>query len=260
MSRKFVCLPGYLQSGKVFAEKSSGIRKILTKKYNCQLDYIDPPILIPNKEELPFTLSEDENEANTKFSGLVDLNVNRCWWSHKSTPCRYEHFDEALSYVVDYIKENGPYDGIIGFSQGAAMAAIVANNINKLLPSHENFKVAVIISGFAFVEPKNPEDDREKLNTEITDVLTYTENVNLVPGYEKYFQAPTDFDTSIILIYGSNDFAVPNVRSRHLESLYAPAVLNTFVHDGGHLVPNKKQFLNPVVEQIESSLESKPNL
>lgn len=255
-----MCLPGYLQSGKVFAEKSSGIRKILTKKYDCQLDYIDPPVLIPNKEELPFVLSADEEEANKKFSGLVDLNVNRCWWSHKSNPCRYEHFDEALAYVVNYIKENGPYDGIIGFSQGAAMAAIVANSIGELLPSHGNFKVAVIISGFAFVEPKNPEDDREKLNSEITEVLEYIKKVTPVPGYEKYFQPPKDSFTSVVLIYGANDAAVPTIRSRHLESLYDPKILKSFVHDGGHLVPNKKQFLAPVIDQIEAALETKSNL
>lgn len=35
-------------------------------------------------------------------------------------------YDETVAYVHDFIVKNGPFDGIMGFSQGACMAAIVA--------------------------------------------------------------------------------------------------------------------------------------
>lgn len=34
-------------------------------------------------------------------------------------------FDETVSYVYDFMQKNGPFDGIMGFSQGACMAAVL---------------------------------------------------------------------------------------------------------------------------------------
>lgn len=34
-------------------------------------------------------------------------------------------FDETVSYVYDFMAKNGPFDGIMGFSQGACMAAVL---------------------------------------------------------------------------------------------------------------------------------------
>ena len=78
---RFLCLPGYLQSGKILAEKSSGIRKAFTKKLGYELDYIDPPIVIGSPSDLPFSLG-DGAEAEERWQGLVDKNANRCWWQH----------------------------------------------------------------------------------------------------------------------------------------------------------------------------------
>lgn len=254
---RFLCLPGYLQNGKIFAEKSSGLRKILTKKNNYQLDYVDPPIIINNKEELPFKLSEDEDEANTKWDAIVKDDINRAWWKHKD-PHNYEGFQQSVDFLVNYIKENGPYDGILGFSQGAAMAAIITNTIGEIQP---NFKTSIFISGFTFTEAKAADGDKKALDNEEKDISVYSSKVKILPGYEKYFTIPEDFNTTIISVVGANDFAVPAIRGEHLASIYEGKTSSTlFKHDGGHFVPNKKQFLNPIVEKIVSSIDEKANL
>ncbi|KAF8002905.1 hypothetical protein HF325_002150 [Metschnikowia pulcherrima] len=73
---KLLCLPGFLQSGTVFAEKSSGIRKLLTKKLGYELDYIDPPVVISSKEQLPFKLSADPQEEAERWDDVVAKNLN----------------------------------------------------------------------------------------------------------------------------------------------------------------------------------------
>lgn len=255
---KFLCLPGYLQSGKVFAEKSSGLRKILTKKLNYDLDYIDPPIVINTKEELPFSLAVDEDEASKKWLLIVDQNLNRCWWQHTQTD-GYHGFHEAVDCVVKHIKENGPYDGIIGFSQGAAMAAMISNTIGTVLPSHGHFKVGVFFSGFVFTVPVDSDAVMLDLNSAIEDVNEYKGKVRMVEGYEKYF-TPPDFPTTIVSIYGKEDGVVPPVRTEYLNSTYSGENLKVFMHDGGHYLPNKKQFLNPIVDCIKEVFEAKPSL
>lgn len=259
VTKRLLCLPGYLQSGKVFAEKSSGLRKLLTKKLNVQLDYISPPILINDKNDLPFTLAENEEEANQKWSYIQGQDCNRCWWQHHD-PNIYEGFDDSLKFLVEYIKENGPYDGIIGFSQGAAMAAIVTNVIHKLLPMQQDFQIAVLFSGFAFTKPVDPErDNKLNLHYQITDINEYKSKVELIDGYKTYYNGK-DSSTQILNIHGSSDMTVPSIRSQYLSTLFNDKYVREFVHEGGHFIPNKKQFLSPIIDIFKEVFEIKSNL
>lgn len=40
-------------------------------------------------------------------------------------------FDETVSYVYDFMQKNGPFDGIMGFSQGACMAAVLGALVSQ---------------------------------------------------------------------------------------------------------------------------------
>ena len=114
---KILCLPGYLQNGSTFAAKSSGIRKILTKKLDCQLDYVDPYHSIESWREFSFPIAANEEESDKTWASIVEKGNNVRWFEHKA-PGVNLGLDESVNYLVDYIKQNGPYDGIIGFSQG----------------------------------------------------------------------------------------------------------------------------------------------
>ncbi|KAK6460473.1 serine hydrolase FSH [Scheffersomyces coipomensis] len=259
--KRVLCLPGFLQSGRVLAEKSSGLRKILTKKYGFELDYISPPNIIPNKEQLPFKLGQTEEEENDKWNYIVENETNRSWWDHQD-PGLYLGFDEAIQYIGKYIKENGPYDAIIGFSQGAAMAAITTNCIQEIVPGHPPFEVALLISGFAFtiLKENNTRENRWNVNYEVEDLEEYKQKVEIQKDYLKYFQPPSDMNTKIISVYGKLDNTVPPIRSKFLSSIYKEANLVSFEHEGAHLVPNKKTFLEPIVTLFRESLQPKSSL
>lgn len=254
---RFLCLPGYLQSGKVFAEKSSGIRKILTKKLGYELDYIDPPRVIQSKEDLPFVLGANEKEASDKWDNLVDQNLNRCWWEHSDEGV-YHGFDDLVKYVVDLLKTKGPYEGIIGFSQGAAMAAIVANLASLRSFELEHFKVAVLFSGFAFTVPLDEEQTLSELASTISNLKEYQAKVKINPLYQEYYTVPRDLPTRIISVYGTEDGVVPPIRTKHLNLLFP--MPTEFNHDGGHYLPNKKQFLEPIVESIKEAVDKRASL
>ena len=136
---KLLFLQGFLQNAKVFSEKSSGIRKLL-KKANIQCDYLDAPVML-EKKDLPFVMDDE------KWQATLDADVNRAWFYHSEISHELD-LSEAIAYVVKYIKENGPYDGIVGFSQGAALSSILTNKITTLLPEHPEFKLSLIISGY----------------------------------------------------------------------------------------------------------------
>ncbi|KAH3899017.1 probable Family of serine hydrolases 1 [Saccharomycodes ludwigii] len=231
---KLLCLHGFLQNAKVFSEKSSGIRKLL-KKAGIQTDYIDGPVVLERKD-LPFEMDDD------KWQACLDANVNRAWFSHSEISKELD-LSDSIKYVSEYIAKNGPYDGIIAFSQGAALATIITNQITTLVPTQPQFKVSVIISGYSFTEP-DPEHPGQ---------LRITEK------FVKSFTPNPERTTKMLFIYGSSDQAVPCQRSKYLYNIYENSNvkdnLKAFEHDGGHMVPNKKGFLRPIVEEISEALK-----
>lgn len=233
---KLLFLHGFLQNGKVFSEKSSGIRKLL-KKADVQCDYIDAPVQL-EKKDLPFEMDDD------KWAATLEADVNKAWFYHSDISKELD-LTAAISTVTAHIKENGPYDGIVGFSQGAALSTIITNKITELVPSHPEFKVSLIISGYSFTEP-DPESAGK---------LRITEK------YRESFRPNPESQTKMLFIYGASDMAVPNERSKYLYNIYRESFgadaegtrLLAFEHPGGHMVPNKKDIIRPVVEQITTS-------
>ncbi|EGW31869.1 uncharacterized protein SPAPADRAFT_62479 [Spathaspora passalidarum NRRL Y-27907] len=261
MTKKILCLPGFLQNGSTFAAKSSGIRKQLTKKLNLQLDYLDPPQLIDSKDKISFPLAPTEPEAQQVWQSIVDKGNNRCWWDHQG-PGINVGLTESIDYVIKHINQNGPYDGIIGFSQGAAMALMITNSINKLLPSHGSFKLAMFVSCFVLTEPsgdRSPENI-ERINHEIEDFEEFKQAVKITDDAERYCIPPADLSTKLIFVNGSNDSVVTPIRSQYAESLYPEGKAKIFVHDGGHLVPNRKEFIEPIIKIFNEELLEKSML
>jgi len=231
--KKILCLHGFLQNGKMFSEKSSGIRKLL-KKENIQLDYLDGPITLTQKD-LPFVIDDE------KWGSIVEQGTNKAWFYHFAESHKID-IQPALDLVQKYITENGPYDGILGFSQGAGLSAVLVNKIKELCPNHPYFKVCVLFSGYTFSE-KNEKDE-----------------VVVTEKYVDVYKMPNQEDpvtTEIISVHGSTDNAVPGIRSEFLNQIMTQNghSVKSLVHEGGHVVVNKKDFLRPIVEDVKKALE-----
>ncbi|AMD22170.1 HGL170Wp [Eremothecium sinecaudum] len=230
---RLLFLHGFLQNAKLFSEKSSGIRKLL-KKANIECNYMDGPIEL-QKSDLPFEIDD------SKWQEIEYAQINKAWCYH-SNISRELNISKAIASISKYIQENGPYDGIVGFSQGAAIAAIVTNRITELVPSHPPFKVFLSVSGYSYTEP-DPENESQ---------LRITEK------YQQDFKPTEGSNTKIIFIWGASDNSVPSVRSKYARDIYLHAYgeeqVKSFEHQGGHMVPNKKDFIRPVVDEITSAL------
>ncbi|SCU86769.1 LAMI_0D03554g1_1 [Lachancea mirantina] len=233
---RLLFLHGFLQNAKVFSEKSSGIRKLL-KKAGVQCDYIDGPAVLERKD-LPFELDDE------KWQTVLDTQVNRAWFYHSNISKELD-LTEALRTVSDYIMENGPYDGIVGFSQGAAVASIVTNTIHKLVPGHPQFKVSLLFSGYSFTEP-DPSHPGE---------------LRIADKFVSDFTVPLELTTRVLFVYGASDQAVPAEKSKYLYKIYTHGEeeannVKAFEHPGGHMVPNKKDILKPIVDEITSAFNA----
>ncbi|KAK9476198.1 serine hydrolase FSH [Lipomyces japonicus] len=217
MSQKLLFLHGYTQSGSSFAKKSAGLRKGLEKVgFTTHFPTAPVPLLIP--EDAP-----EEEKLRMQSLGYKEQD-SFAWFVKNDSTGAYDGLDKSWVVLKDYITKEGPFVGVVGFSQGSLMAALLISQIQTLVPSHPQFAFAILFSGF---RPEVPEFD----------------------------PAISDYKISIptLQITGEKDVIVPPEKSK---SLVEASVNPTFFqHAGGHFVPSNRETVTVVKEWITNVLE-----
>ena len=196
---KILCLHGYRQTSTTFYEKLGAFRKMVGKK--CSLRLLNAPHLVPNPEE------SDEQ---------------RGWWF--SQPHGYfksddvsdcdKGFEESLDLIRKTIQEEGPFQGIMGFSQGAALTVLLC-----MMPEFK-FDFAMVFAPFKSVCSK----------------------------HDKFYQS---VDIPTLYVVGDGDQVIHPSQSEALLAYFTKATV--VKHDGGHFVPatskQKPAYLKFLEEQ-----------
>lgn len=212
---KLLCLHGFAQSGEMFAKKASGLRKPLTKAGHDLLFISGPLVLTPN--DLPF--DPDPSQAD------IDM---RAWWVVNEASPDYLKTEKAMETVRETLETKGPFDGIIGFSQGAGLTAALTKLIGseQFCPNHPKIKFAIMFSSF-------------KLNEK------------MFPGiYDEPFSTPS------LHILGSLDTVVSEERSMQLYDAWEPSKRTLVKHPGGHYVPSAKPLVQQVLAFVSEQQET----
>lgn len=118
------------------------------------------------------------------------------------TACR--GLEEALGTVAQTLNKLGPFDGILGFSQGAALAALVCPWPRAVIPASLCPGLSLLVSGFC---PRG---------------------LGLM---EPIMQGPCHCLPSM---FGDTDGVIPSQESMQLCSRFDGAV--TLTHSGGHFI------------------------
>ncbi|XP_075215396.1 esterase OVCA2 isoform X3 [Lycorma delicatula] len=138
---KILCLHGYRQNKDVFREKLGQFRKNL--KQHAEFYFTDAPHVVSiqnaptavtgvNADERSWWFTSEDNTYQSK------LKTNFCIG-----------LEDSLIALKKIVSEEGPFDGILGFSQGAALTAIICGLIGKndrsreLLSVFEDSKVLI---------------------------------------------------------------------------------------------------------------------
>lgn len=126
----------------------------------------------------------------------------------------------SLAYLKTVFSQEGPFDGILGFSQGAAMAALVSAQRGRL-KGEMDFRFVILCSGFAL---KLSEFEHQSIN------------------------CPS------LHIFGSDhgeDRQIANQASRDLASLFDDGCCGIIEHDCGHIIPTRP----PYIDEIKNFLQ-----
>ncbi|KAI0511631.1 hypothetical protein KFK09_012261 [Dendrobium nobile] len=228
---RILCLHGFRQNASSFKGRTSSLAKKL--KNNVEFIFIDAPhelpfIFQPTEQQISPVLSEN---CKKRFAWLISPNSTssdeNSWRiaEQQFDPFQYkmqtEGFELSYSYLQHVVLKNGPFDGILGFSQGAAMAALFLEQQQRS-GQVSGLRFAVLCSGFSTVSCKS------------------------VGGFIKY---PS------LHIFGDGrgrDRQINCEVSRDLADLFDKNSSVTIEHDMGHIIPTR----SPYIDQIKAFLLS----
>ncbi|KAI4850845.1 hypothetical protein E4T44_02507, partial [Aureobasidium sp. EXF-8845] len=195
------------------------------------------------------------------------------WWRRKGDgePFSYEGLDQGFARLASCIKDSGPFDGCIGFSQGGAAAGMLASVLEA--NRRDAFEKNQVHGGMRY--PESFENDTGFM----TDVIQ--EPLKFAVSYSGFSAAPNELYTAfyepkiktpMLHFIGSVDTVVDESRSLRLVDAcvagrgVAGEVSRLVYHPGGHFLPSsQKQYVAALVAFIreivggpsEDSLENK---
>lgn len=241
---RILFLHGYTQSSTIFYAKTSALRKRLLK-----LGYI--PVYING--QLKLTPADfPSTDSLSKFSTVVaddeDDSNYRAWWIRPILNTEPIPVDDGVDTVRRYIEKGEivedsetkakssdedhldvPIVGIVGFSQGACLAGLIARNFNRLFDVKDKIKFVVAYGGFMLQHP------------------------TLKLYYQKEDETKDD-SFKLLQVIGELDTVVDEKRAL---TILEPFPTNSEVlrHPGGHFVPNSKLLIDQVVNWMEHAMQ-----
>jgi len=173
---------------------------------------------------------------------------------------------QAHEYILDIMDEEGPFDGVIGFSQGAALAASMILQHAKACPMNDLFKVAI----FAGASLPYNLDDISRLSKHEADISEIPENSR---NADEPWAFPTKPDTSTEVLLGRYHpevggarIAIPTVHIIGEQDQFAPqsrlvaklcsVETRVIIHNGGHRMPRERQHQMKAVGAVQSTIDS----
>lgn len=163
----------------------------------------------------------------------------------------YEGLERGLQSVADCIRAEGPFDGVVGFSQGGAAAAMVASLLEgsgRAAAFEEKKKGA----GMGY-----PGSFLGEVDGFVQGPLKFAVCYGgfRAPGalYEGFYEPR--IRTPVLHVLGRVDVVVDEARGMELVGVCEGGEGRVVVHPGGHFVPSQKPWLDAVVGFIRHCME-----
>ncbi len=243
---KVLMLHGYTQNGPLFHAKTRAMEKHLQKAFpGISLSYPTGPLQLRPRDVPGFDPTSSEDPDSVEAYG---------WWrrSNTSDPPEYVALEDGLETIAKVLEEEGPFDGVIGFSQGAAMAAMVASLLEGE-PRRKAFEQAKSQSPLAIAYPKSFE---RLIHPPLKFCAAYCGFRAPGERYRGFFEDP-HIQTPTIHFIGSLDSVVDETRTQALvDATGGVERTQVVMHPGGHFVPSGKQYLDTIAAFIKQQMSS----
>ena len=266
---KILMLHGYTQSGLLFHAKTRALEKNLWKAFpaapnlsslpsfpgGVELHYPTAPIKI----EKPDVPGDDVGQAT---DGEEPDAYG--WWVRKgdAEPFYYEGMEKGLRCIAQVLQDKGPFDGVIGFSQGGAAAGMVASLLEQ--GRRDAFTAAQARGGMqypeSFYQDASEAHEIDSVHPPLKFAVSYSGFGASTNALYQAFYEPK-IKTPMLHFLGSLDTVVEEARSLRLVNACEVSEGRVVYHPGGHFLPSsQKQFVNALIAFIREIVASNPDM
>lgn len=259
-------LHGYTQSGPSFRAKSRALEKQIQKAYpGSTLWYPTGPLKLRPSDVPGYDATSSTNAADQEVEAFG-------WWRRSSTadPPMYVGLEDGLAEVAGALNQEGPFDGVIGFSQGAALAAMMSSllqgqvredSFETLTSSTSSSSCASSLSLPSFPSSSAasfpfPASFRNLQHPPLKFCILYSGFIAPGERYSAFYQP--FISTPSCHFLGSLDTIVEEKRCLTLYDAFvgsqpSPRLIR---HPGGHFLPSSKQYLQAAVSFIGDAMQT----
>jgi predicted esterase len=164
------------------------------------------------------------------------------WWKLRERGEPQDGVTEGLNVVAATLKEHGPFDGVMGFSQGAALAAMVVS----LLEPDRADAFAKVSDGMAF-----PPSFAELQHPPLEFGVCFSGLLNKHQRYAAFYEPK--IATPVLHVLGSMDTIVEESESLALAERCADGGAGMIIrHAGTHTVPTSERDIAAVIQFIRN--------
>ena len=261
---KILMLHGFTQTGRLFEIKTKALKKALEKNFppapqpgylanypgGIDLVYPTAPIKLDVTDVPGFDVDGDK-ESPEAYG----------WWRRKgdAEPYTYEGMEMGLSKIAETLREEGPFDGVLGFSQGGAAAGIVASLLES--GRREAFEAAQNKGGMRYPDSFTQDSGfiEEAIHPPLKFAVSYSGFGASTNALYQAFYVPK-IKTPMLHFLGSVDTVVSEERSLRLVDACVDGrgkeggVERVVYHPGGHFLPSsQRQYVAALVAFIQEA-------
>ncbi|KAI9670736.1 MAG: hypothetical protein M1817_003846 [Caeruleum heppii] len=284
MTLKILMLHGFTQSGPLFHAKTRALEKALHKALappsqpgqlpgpqgGLQLIYATAPVKL-RPADSPDFFASSQRAASSRSSGpaVPDADPDGPldpdawgWWRKDDASGEYRDLDTGLATLAHVLETQGPFVGVIGFSQGAAAAAMLASLLEPArLHAFTAYRASSNSVGMpyppAFLTRNGPDEsgpDRV-IHPPLKFAVSYCGFAAPHPRYSAFYDPP--ISTPFLHFMGSLDTVVDESRTLRLveacsipDDMRSRRVIN---YPGGHFLPTQRVYLDLVIQFIRDT-------
>ena len=263
---RILMLHGYTQSGSLFHAKTKALEKSLAKAFpaapapghlathpgGVELHYPTAPIKLSYADIPGVNVDGADSKADDEQPEAYG------WWRRKgdAEPFTYEGIEQGLATVAETMTRDGPFDGVIGFSQGGAAAGMVASLLED--GRRAAFEAAQSKGGIRFPDSFTRDSGyiEESVQAPLKFAVSYSGFGASTNSLYQAFYSP-QIQTPMMHFLGSLDTVVSEERSLRLVEACVNGkgkeggVQRVVYHPGGHFLPSsQKQYVAALVAFI----------
>lgn len=233
---RILCLHGFRQNASNFKGRTASLAKKL--KSMAELVFVNAPHELPfiyqttSQTTSPHQPPPSREKCKKRFAWLVSSksSPDESVWRVAEGPfdaLQYQQqtdgFEESYNFLKNTISHLGPFDGILGFSQGSAMVALFLEQQQRVHDTND-FRFAVLCSGFSATS--------EKFGQET-------------------IRCPS------LHVFGDGrgrDRQIDCEESRKLADLFEKGSSVIIEHDMGHIIPTQSPYIDQTREFLQRFL------